>query len=161
MFAAAFIVGIVTLTMYFSSVEEKRRNPNQAPDSRLASSAIEVELASNRQGHYVVTGEINRRPAEFLLDTGATDVVVPDAIAGHLGLVRGRAGRAMTANGYVTVYETVIDELRIGKIVLFDVRASINPSMPPPAILLGMSALRQIEFVQRGDSLTLRQFVSP
>jgi predicted aspartyl protease len=38
------------------------------------------------------------------------------------------------------------------------VRASINPAMPPPAILLGMSALTQVEFVQQGDSLTLRQF---
>ncbi|HSG99608.1 MAG TPA: TIGR02281 family clan AA aspartic protease, partial [candidate division Zixibacteria bacterium] len=31
------------------------------------------------------------------------------------------------------------------------------PSMAGDTILLGMSALRQIEFTQRGDSLTLRQ----
>jgi aspartyl protease family protein len=63
----------------------------------------------------------------------------------------------MTANGPITVFETRISELSIGDITLFNVRASINPAMPPPQILLGMSALKQIEFVQRGDSLTLIQ----
>ncbi|MFT7219372.1 MAG: aspartyl protease family protein, partial [Candidatus Azotimanducaceae bacterium] len=35
--------------------------------------------------------------------------------------------------------------------------ASINPGMTTGAILLGMSALGQIEFTQSGDTLTLRQ----
>jgi len=37
------------------------------------------------------------------------------------------------------------------------VRASINPAMHESMVLLGMSALRQIEFNQRGSQLTLRQ----
>lgn len=158
MIALACIIGLGLLTIFFGEVEEHRRNPNQEPDSRIGANMIEVALDQNRQGHYVVTGAINGIPAEFLLDTGATDVVIPEAIANQLGLARGRAGRAMTANGYVTVYQTRIDHLAIGEIVLHDVRASINPAMPPPAILLGMSALTQVEFVQQGDSLTLRQF---
>lgn len=157
MMAAACVIALVLMTLFFGEVEERQRNPNQSPESRLAGSAVEVDLARNRQGHYVVTGEINRTPVEFLLDTGATDVVVPGAIADRLGLEQGRPGRAMTANGFVTVYQTTIDRLSIGDIVLHDVRASINPAMPPPAILLGMTALQHIEFVQRGDSLTLRQ----
>ena len=158
MFAAAFALGIVLLTLLFGGVLEEQRNPNQAPVSRIDVNLVEVELARNRNGHYVVTGTINREPVEFLLDTGATDVVVPEAVAKQLGLARGRPGRAMTANGYVTVYETTIAHLAIGEIVLNNVRASINPAMAPPAILLGMSALNQIEFIQQGDSLTLRQF---
>jgi len=39
------------------------------------------------------------------------------------------------------------------------VRASINPAMQASQILLGMSALKQIEFIQRGDSLTLTQYL--
>ena len=78
-------------------------------------------------------------------------------LADHLSLRRGQPGRAMTANGPVTVYSTSIDELSIGDIKLYNVPASINPGMSDQAILLGMSALKQIEFVQRGDSLTLRQ----
>jgi aspartyl protease family protein len=158
MMAAAFLIALGLLTMFFSGVEEKQRNPNQAPSSTLQGNLVEVVLDRNRQGHYLVVGEINGLPAEFLLDTGATDVVVPEPIAADLGLSKGRAGRAMTANGAVTVYDTRIAELKIGKITLRDVNASINPGMRNQEILLGMSALKHIEFVQRGSQLTLRQF---
>ena len=104
-----------------------------------------------------MTGQINRQPVEFLLDTGATDVVIPEAIARQLNLRVGRPHLASTANGTITVYSTIIDELGIGDIILYNVRASINPAMRPPSVLLGMSALKQIEFIQKGDSLTLRQ----
>lgn len=157
MMAVAFLIALGLLTMFFSGVEEKQRNPNQDPDSTYRGNQVEVVLERNRQGHYLVVGEINRQRAEFLLDTGATDVVIPERLAERLGLRKGRAGRAMTANGSVTVYETVIDELRIGEITLRDVNASINPGMGDLEILLGMSALKHIEFVQRGSQLTLRQ----
>jgi len=157
MIAAAFIIGLILLTLFFSNVEENQRNPNRSPESRIYQQAVEVALERNRQGHYVVTGTINREPVEFLLDTGASDVVVPQAIADRLGLERGYPGRAMTANGYVTVYQTTIEQLTIGDIVLANVKASINPAMAPPAVLLGMSALKQVEFIQKGESLTLRQ----
>jgi aspartyl protease family protein len=45
----------------------------------------------------------------------------------------------------------------IGDIKLTNVSAHINPSMDFDEILLGMSALKQIEFTQRGDTLILRQ----
>jgi aspartyl protease family protein len=157
MMALACMLGIGMLTLFFSEVEEQQRNPNQRPVTEMAAKSRQVALERNRSGHYLVTGNINRQTAEFLLDTGATDVVVPADIASQLGLKRGRKARAMTANGPITVFETRISELSIGDITLFNVRASINPAMPPPQILLGMSALKQIEFVQRGDSLTLIQ----
>ncbi len=157
MMVAAFLIALGLLTMFFSGVEEEQRNPNRSPDSIQNLRSIEVVLERNRQGHYLVVGEINGRDAEFLLDTGATDVVIPEAFAASLGLSKGRAGRAMTANGAVTVYDTRIRELKIGKIRLENVNASINPGMRNQEILLGMSALKQIEFIQRGSQLTLRQ----
>lgn len=158
MIALAFIIALVSLTLFFGEVDERKRNPNQDPESAQFAETTEVYLDRNRQGHYVVSGTINNKPAEFLLDTGATDVVIPAALAAEYGLARGRQGRAMTANGPVTIYQTIIDHLSIGKIDLYNVRASLNPAMSPPAILLGMSALGQVEFVQSGDSLTLRQY---
>ena len=157
MFVTAFLLGIALLTVFFGDVEKRQRNPNQDPESVMLANSVEVDLKRNRQGHYVVPGAINNHPVELLLYTGATDVVVPEALADRLGLRRGRAGRARTANGTVTVYETNINQLAIGDIQLSNVRASINPSMPPPAILLGMSALGRVEFVQSGNSLTLKQ----
>ena len=155
----ACALGLGLLTLFFSSVEDRQRNPNQQPQSLSGRGIHQVELARNRAGHYLVTGTINRQPAEFLLDTGATDVVIPASLAGALKVSRGRPLRAMTANGPITVYETRLEELSIGAITLHDVRASINPAMQASEILLGMSALKQIEFVQRGDSLTLTQYL--
>ena len=157
MIALAFIIGIGLLTVFFADVEQRQHNPNRTPQSKNNINGAEVNLKRNRQGHYIVTGQINRQPVEFLLDTGATDVVIPEAIARQLNLRVGRPHLASTANGTITVYSTIIDELGIGDIILYNVRASINPAMRPPSVLLGMSALKQIEFIQKGDSLTLRQ----
>ena len=157
MMAIACILGMGLLTLFFSEAEEQQRNPNRSPSTQISAQALEVTLERNRQGHYLVNGTINNRNAEFLLDTGATDVVIPATLAADYGLRKGSPSIAATANGNVTVYGTIIDQLKIGDITLYGVRASINPGMPPPAILLGMSALKQIEFVQRDGTLTLRQ----
>lgn len=156
MMVIACIIGLALLTYFFSGVEQRQRNPNADPNSLVYGNQVEVALKQNRRGHYVVTGTINGREVDFLLDTGATEVVIPEATAQELGLPYGRRGRAMTANGAVTVYDTRIARLTIGDIELLDVNASINPSMQG-AILLGMTALRQIEFTQQGKTLTLRQ----
>ena len=151
------ILGMVVLTFFFSETEKERYNPNRDPKSRVSAHNIEIKLERNFVGHYIANGTINRYPVAFLLDTGATDVVVPASIADKLNLKKGRAGRAMTANGAITVFETNIDHLSLGEINLYNVRASINPSMPSSNVLLGMSALGRIEFVQDGTSLTLIQ----
>ena len=157
MMTVGLVLGMIALTMFFGGVEEEQRNPNSSPDSIAFSNTVEVPLTRNRMGHYVVTGLINDTAVEFLLDTGATDVVIPEDIARRLRLPVGRPGRAMTANGAVTIYRTRIPRLSIGAIQLYDVEASINPSMHSGAILLGMSALGKIEFLQQGNTLTLRQ----
>lgn len=157
MMTVAVILGMVLLTWYFSGVEESKRNPNREPESHTNTNSIEVPLRQNRMGHYLVTGAINGKEVEFLLDTGATDVVIPEVIARELNLPYGNRGQAMTANGVVTIFRTRIDDLSIGDIYLRNINASINPAMPNGAILLGMSALRHIEFTQQGRTLTLRQ----
>ena len=94
-----------------------------------------------------------------MLDTGATNVAIPAHLADKLNLQRGHRHQVMTANGIAEAFGTRINTLTIGDILLRDIRASINPSMAGNEILLGMSALKQIEFTQRGDQLTLRQYI--
>jgi aspartyl protease family protein len=157
MIVAACVLGMVVLTLIFGDQIHRRDNPNSDPESIASDGVTAVTLRQNRAGHYVARGAINGEPVDFLLDTGATDVVVPATLAQELGLEPGARGRAMTANGPVTVYLTRIPHLSIGDIHLYDVRASINPAMGDMDILLGMSALRQVEFIQSGRSLTLRK----
>ncbi len=160
MLIASFSMGLIALTFFFDGWLEGQSNPNRVPQSSESADGIrEVVLQRNRQGHYVAGGAINGVPATFLLDTGATDVAIPEAFANQAGLPRGYAGQASTANGVITVYSTVIQELQLGNIRLHDIEASITPSMGGDTILLGMSALQRVEFTQRGSTLTLRQFV--
>lgn len=157
MLAISFALGLGVLTLFFDATLSARQNPNRNPESALGNDgSITVTLQRNPQGHYLVSGLINNADANFLLDTGATDVVMSESLATKAGLERGYATRAMTANGEVIVYSANIDTVQIGEITLRDVRSSINPVMQGDTVLLGMSALRHIEFTQRGDSLTLR-----
>lgn len=154
----SFVLGLIGLSYFFEGQLQRQDNPNQNPQMMELSSGIkEVVLRQNRQGHYVAGGTVNDVPVFFLLDTGATDVAIPESVALAAGLQSGNPSRASTANGTVTVYSTRVTKLTIGNIILEDINASITPSMRGDTILLGMSALRQIEFSQRGDELTLRQ----
>lgn len=158
MLVLCFALGLGLLTFVFDGVLDNQSNPNEDPQYRLTDTgAREVMLERNRQGHYVANGEINGVPVTFLLDTGATDVAIPEGVAREARLEAGYASQASTANGVVTVYSTSIDQLNLGNIVLNDVPASITPSMGGRTILLGMSALGRVEFMQQGSVLTLRQ----
>jgi aspartyl protease family protein len=161
MLVAGFALALVGMTYFFNGVLDRQNNPNSRPDSSVDDAGTrEVVLQRNRQGHYVSNGMINGEPVQFLLDTGATDVAIPMDVARRVQLELGYQGRAQTANGLTTVYDTHINELRLGNIVLNDIDASIVPNMNGETILLGMSALQQIEFTQRGTAMTLRQFTN-
>ena len=158
MMTIAWIIALGLLTLYFTHWQEKQYNPNGRVEGLAQSGVNEVRLQRNRQHHYVATGLINETPVTFLVDTGATHVAVPAHISDKLGLKRGAPGLSITANGTVQTYSTVIDKLQLGTIVLDDVRASINPGMQQNEILLGMSALKNVEFSSRDGVLTLRQY---
>lgn len=158
MWALMWILVLAMLTMVFNNLLDEQRNPNTDPQTSENGSTAEVVLKRNRYGHYVATGAINNQPVEFLLDTGASDVSVPLDLARRLGLKKGPEVRFETANGSVDGYMTKLDQVQLGDIKLHQVRASINPGMSGDSVLLGMSFLRHLEFTQRGDSMTLRQY---
>ena len=153
---AAFILLLALLTLFFNDRLERQRNPNQQLATSVTDSIPEVRLQRNRFGHYVATGSINGHPVEFMLDTGATDVSIPESIANKLGLERGQAVNYHTANGTVTAWQTVADEIQLGHLRLGPVRASINPHDSSDAVLLGMSFLKHLDFNQQGNTLTLK-----
>jgi aspartyl protease family protein len=153
----AWIIAIAMATWFFSRMEEDQHNPNRTPSSLSSGNNIEVTLEQNRYGHYLANGVINDKEVTFLLDTGATSVAIPAELEGYLNLERGYPFSVHTANGTATAYQTEIDYLKIGEIVLTNVNASIIPSMEGTEILLGMAALRQLEFRQKGKYLTLIQ----
>lgn len=158
MIFAGWIVVLGLLTLYFSQWQNQRQNPNAVPMSSAAEGVNEVVLKRNFQHHYIASGLINGHPVVFLVDTGATNVSLPKHIAQPMGLTEGAREYANTANGVVETRATLLDSLTLGNITLRNVRASINPGMQGDEILLGMSALKNVEFTQRDGTLTLRQY---
>ena len=159
MMIAMWIIVLALLTVFFQSWQDKQHNPNQDMMLQInPEGARELVLERNRWGHYVATGAINGHQVVFMLDTGATDIAIPGDIAKQLGLTHGPALLYQTANGPVRVFSTTLDQVTLGGISLRVIRASINPNMQQQEVLLGMSFLKHLEFAQRGDRLTLRQY---
>jgi aspartyl protease family protein len=156
MYAVAIIGFIALMASLFMREIDEQRNPNRTIETVSTSDGGgAIVLERNRFGHYVASAWINGVEAECMLDTGATDVAVSAALARAAGLRPGAALTVSTANGVTTAYATVIDEIRLGNLVMRDVRASIVPRLDDGQVLLGMSVLGQLDFAQRGEQLIL------
>jgi len=157
MTVAGWIVFGVLLLVFFNNMLEKQHNPNDDLATVYTGEQREVVLQRNRFGHYVASGKINGHEVVFLVDTGATDVAIPEGTAERLGLKKGQGYKARTANGLATAWDTHLDSISIGEITLHDIDASILDNAGVGEILLGMSFLKHLEMVQRGDQLTIRR----
>ncbi len=119
----------------------------------------EVTYSRARDGHFYIDAESRRVPIRFLVDTGASLVVLSPGDAQRLGfdLTRVTFDQIFeTANGTVRGASAVLNELWIGDRRLRNVRVSINEA-PMSNSLLGMTFLRQLESYEvRGDLLYLR-----
>lgn len=155
---SGWIIGFLILALIFSKILDDQNNPNRSVATSQSSQFKQIVLQRNRYGHYVFDGEINAKPVTFLVDTGATTTSIPANLQKYLRLKAGPAFNVWTANGVATAYMTRLDELKLGEILLTDIEASLNPGLPDDTILLGMNVLKNMELVQRGDSLIIRQY---
>jgi aspartyl protease family protein len=153
-----WILVLIFVAMFFQKFLDSERNPNTSPETRYSEGVREVVLQRNRYGHYNLTGYINGEEVEFLVDTGATNISIPEHIAGKIGLQRLHEMMFETANGLAKGFATRLNKVRVGSIELSDLDASINPNVDDDTVLLGMSFLKKIEFTQKGDTLILRQY---
>ena len=115
-----------------------------------------VTLAADARGHFVTEGSVNGNPVRFLVDTGATSVVLPGRDAERLGLDyrKGERGLNQTANGVVATYSVTLDSVRLGDIEVTAVEAVVIEQGLNIA-LLGMSFLNRVEMKREGQSMVL------
>jgi aspartyl protease family protein len=159
MLAVAWLLLFGAASLAFNNWLQTQQNPNKKPRTDVSATGSQtVLLLANRQHHYLTIAQFNGIDVTLLVDTGATDVVLSAELAQQLGLPMGPSGYASTANGRIKIHHTEIEEIIIGGIVLRNVKASINPAMgPDQPVLLGMSALKNIELRQRDGELLLIQ----
>ena len=111
-----------------------------------------IVLPRARDGHYYLTLDINNVPVEFVVDTGASQVVLTQDDAKRIGLNPSSLsylGTASTANGTVRTAAVRLDSVSLGAITDTSVRAVVNDGQMFGS-LLGMTYLSNF------DSITIK-----
>ena len=121
-----------------------------------AASRASVMLAADGRGHFFAEGAVNGVPVRFLVDTGASMVVLSANDARRLGIdyKSGARTRVNTAAGTVPAYLATFDRVKVGAIELVNVDGLVVEEGSGVA-LLGMSFLNRVEMRRDGDSMTL------
>ena len=119
-----------------------------------------VTVRAGPNGHYRVQAVVDGARLTFLVDTGASDVVLSLTDARKLGFNPDTLAYTLlyaTANGMVRGAPVILGEIAIGGIRVTNVAASVNQA-PMAGSLLGMSFLGRLSAYEvRNGSLTLRQ----
>jgi aspartyl protease family protein len=117
-----------------------------------------VALKRGDGGHFFATAEVNGSTIRFLVDTGATNLVLSRDDAERIGIETGSLDyilRSQTANGEVRGAPVRIDEIRLGDFTDNNVRAVVNGGELGIS-LLGMSYLDLYRaFRVEGDTMLL------
>jgi len=123
-----------------------------------ATGAQRVVLTADGQGHFTPAGQINGRPVQFLVDTGASQIVLGESEAQRINLDfrRGQRVQVSTANGQAVGHLVNLDSVRVGDAQVFGVSAIVLPQ-PMPYVLLGNTFLTRFQMQRNNDQLTLER----
>lgn len=102
-----------------------------------------IEIPRSRDGHYYLTLDVNGVAVDFVVDTGASQVVLTQADAKRVGINTADLryiGTANTANGTVRTAPVWLASVSLGGMTDTDVRAVVNEGQMDGS-LLGMTYL--------------------
>jgi len=129
------------------------------PGYAVQTGTREMTISEGQDGHYHVYGTVNGVQVGFLIDTGATDIVLDPDDARRIGLKLEELTFDKpfgSANGVGHGASVEVDSLSVGPIHLSKVRMSVNGAQMGSS-LLGMAFLRQLKsYSFSGGKLILR-----
>lgn len=128
------------------------------PQQSVFSDENRIVVPRSSNGHYYISADVNGTPVTFVLDTGATSLVLTkkDAAASGLGPDDLQYhSRAMTANGEVRTAPVRLDTMTLGHITDTNVPAVVNEGEMTNS-LMGMAYLERWGRIEiAGNTLTL------
>ena len=119
----------------------------QDQDVRETGDGYELVVTNRRGGHFLVDAVVNGVAIEFLVDTGASTVILTPADARRLGFEPAYlefTERFQTANGVIEGAPVTLQEVRIGELELDDVASTVVRSQISKS-LLGMTFLSRLD----------------
>ena len=141
-----------------ASVAAERPEARAFSQGAAATFDNEVAIRKDGNGHFLLKAYVNGKEIRFLVDTGASEVILSERDAARAGLNLRNLNysrRYRTANGLVSAAPVTLRDIRIGQLRVRDVDASVN-SAPMGVSLLGMSFLERLTgYSVRSDRLVL------
>ena len=116
-----------------------------------------IDIERDRSGMFVEQGRIEGLPVTFIVDTGASHVVLSESAARRMRLRYSRKNRVniQTASGTSYAYQVAFKSVSIGGLYLTNVPALISRGNFPAHALLGMSFLERLSVVQDGNIMAI------
>lgn len=105
-------------------------------------------VEGDSKGHFQVEARVEGRFVDFVVDTGASLVVLRESTAAQVGIhpqLRDYTGVAVTANGRIRAAPAKIERIEVGGITVYDVPAMVLPDEALSKNLLGVSFLSRLK----------------
>jgi aspartyl protease family protein len=118
------------------------------------SSGRSLTLDADRMGHFRVEARIDGRPIAFMVDTGASLVIMRESDAGRAGIWTRPADYTAivsTANGKIRAAPAKLERIEVGGITVYDVPALVLPDEALGQNLLGVSFLSRLKRYEYAD----------
>ena len=112
------------------------------------SSGRSLTLDAGRDGHFQVDARIDGRHLDFIVDTGASLVILRESDAARAGIRPMRSdytATVSTANGKIKAAPAKLERIEVGGITVFDVPALVLPDEALGVNLLGVSFLSRLK----------------
>ena len=119
----------------------------------------QITLIRNSSGHFIAQGKVDSKSISFLVDTGATDIVLSNRDAANAGIDTNNLRYNIpvsTANGMTSSARTKIDAIAIGPIQYRNITVMVARENDLKSSLLGMNFINRLRSFQiRGDRMIL------
>ncbi|WP_146345266.1 retropepsin-like aspartic protease family protein [Phaeobacter marinintestinus] len=138
-------VGVIAMVGLWDDIRTTLR-----PQLGSVTSTGGIEVPRAPDGHYYLTLKLNDTPVTFMVDTGASQIVLTQADAKRAGIDLGSLayiGRAMTANGEVRTAPIRLDTVALGPIKDTNLPAQVNEGEMGQS-LLGMTYLQRFQKIE-------------
>jgi len=153
------ILGLGYLYRDFFADTYERFRAEILPAEPVAVGEHTLVLTQSDTGEFVATGTVNGTAVSFLIDTGASDIVLAPQDAQRIGVDVSTLTYNLpseTANGIGNGAPLTVNTLTLGRIDLQHVSVVVNQA-PMGRSLLGLAFLRRLKsFSFSGQKLTLR-----
>ena len=162
-FAAVAIFAAITVPRFAAPFKSAAAPTQMAPVIAAAPAVApappapagrSVVVTAGADGHFHVSGSVNSRRTQFMVDTGASVVALSAKDADSLGIrppEREFTAPVQTANGIARAARVTLDTVKVDDLIVRDVDAIVLPDAALRDNLLGLSFLKRLRHFEYGN----------